>query len=98
MENLWKSNENLWKCMEIYGNVWKCIEHLWKPMDMYGNVWKCTEMYRNGQKLMEIVIVFFGNFFRFLLYGKCMENLRNSMENLWKCMDMHGNVWKNRNL
>ncbi len=41
---------------------------------------------------------FFSNFFRFLLYGKFMENLKNSMEILWTCMDMHGNVWKNRNL
>ena len=38
---------------------------------------------------MEIVtVVFFACVLRFLLYGKCMENLRRSMENLWKCMEM----------
>ena len=40
---------------------------------------------------MEIVTVFFSNFFRFLLYGKCMENLE---EFYGKSMDMYGHAWK----
>ena len=63
-------------------------------MDMYGNVWKCTEMYRNGQKLMEIVIVFFWQFFPFFvvwkMYGKPKEFYGKSMEvygHAWKCME-----------
>ena len=64
---------------------------------MYKIVWKC----------MEIVTVFLSNFLRFLLYGKCMENLKEfygkSMDmygHAWKCMEkskfvkIYGNVWK----
>ena len=49
IEKLWKSNVNLWKRMEMYGNMygklWKPIKHLWKFMEIYGNVWKCIKMY-----------------------------------------------------
>ena len=35
---IYKSYENVWKCMKMHENVWKC-------MKMYENVWKCMKMY-----------------------------------------------------
>ena len=94
-------NGNRWKIygksMEIYGksmeNYGKSMENLW---NIFGNLWK---IYGNLWKSMENLWTIYGHLWK--IYGTSLEiygNLWNiygtSMENLWKSMEIYGNLWK----